>query len=532
MAKKKILISDKLAQAGVDILNNVSDFEVDVKLGMSPEELSSVIGEYDAIVIRSGTKLTKDILQNAHKLKAIGRAGVGLDNVDIKEATKCGIIVMNAPSGNSIATCEQTFALMLALARNTSKADQSLREGKWERSKLKGTELYGKKLGVIGLGRVGREVAKRALGFEMKVSAFDPFISEDLARKLDIEIVELDELLKNSDYITIHTPLSENTKDLISDKEFEMMKPSARILNCARGGIINEDSLYKALSENKIAGGALDVYTQEPMDKNSPLLKLGNIVLTPHLGASTKEAQLNVAVEIAECIRDSVQGKSLRNAVNFPSLDPETFKVLSPYIGLAEKLGLISAKLIEGRIKKATLVYTGEITSFKLVPVTSACAKGLLTSVVEESVNFINSLDLVKERGIGIEERKSSESTEFINSVGIKVESDKGGLFIEGTLFADLYPRIVKIDDFYVEVTPSEYMAFIRNKDKAGVIGKLGSMLGKHGINIASMSFGRQKKGADALTILTVDNPFTDEVEREILADSDFSSVKFLKLQQ
>ncbi len=526
----KVLVSDKLAEEGINILKNTKDFQVDVNTGLKPEELSSVIGEYDAIVVRSKTKLTRDILQNAKKMKAIGRAGVGLDNVDLEEATKRGIIVMNAPSGNSISTCEQAFALMLALSRNTPKADSSTKEGKWERSKFKGTELYGKTLGIIGLGRIGREVAKRAVAFGMEVVSYDPFISEDLARKLDVEIVGLQQLLKQSDYITVHTPLTKETENLISDKEFDLVKPSVRIINCARGGIINEESLYKALSENKIASAALDVYRQEPPSPDNPLLKLDNIVLTPHLGASTKEAQVNVAVEIAECIRDVLLKKALRNAVNFPSLEPEVMEFLSPYIGLAEKLGVIASQLITGRVKEVEITYTGGINSFKLASVSSALIKGLLSPILEETVNFINSLSLAKERGIKVEEVKSSDSTDYVNSVSVELKSDKETQFLEGTLFANQYPRIVKINEFYLEVNPAEYMVFIYNKDKPGVIGKLGSILGRHSINIASMSFGRKQKGGQALTVLTVDNFLNEDVKKEILSDSDFTYLKFIKI--
>jgi len=526
----KILVSDKLAPQGIEILKKCGEFEVDVKIGLSPQELGEVISQYQAIVIRSGTKLTKEVLEKAHSLKVIGRAGVGLDNVDLATATKRGIIVMNSPLGNTISTCEQTFALMLALSRNIPQADLSVRKGAWERSKFKGTELYGKTLGIIGLGRIGREVAKRALSFGMKVLSYDPFISEEVAKSLEVSLGSLEELLQNSDYITIHTPLTEQTKNLISEREFSLMKPQARIINCARGGIIDESALYKALKEKKIAGAALDVYEKEPPPKDSPLFELDNIVLSPHLGASTEEAQVNVAVEIAECVRDALLGKALKNAVNFPSLEPEVLEVLSPYISLAEKMGKISSQLIEGRLKKVVINYFGEITSFKLTPLSSALVKGLLSSVLEDTVNFVNSLNLAKERGIGIEEIKSSQNSDYVNSIGFFLESDKENFFMEGTLFADQHPRIVRINDFYVEIAPSEYMVFITNKDKAGVIGKLGSILGKHNINIASMSFGRKEKGGEAITILTVDSPLSKEIVEEILKDEDFTSLKFIKV--
>ncbi|MCD6539495.1 MAG: phosphoglycerate dehydrogenase [Candidatus Omnitrophica bacterium] len=526
----KILISDKLAPQGIEILKKCREFEVDVKIGLSPQELGEVISQYQAIVIRSGTKLTKEVLEKAHSLKVIGRAGVGLDNVDLATATKRGIIVMNSPLGNTISTCEQTFALILALSRNIPQADFSVRRGLWERSKFKGTELYGKTLGIIGLGRIGREVAKRALSFGMRVLSYDPFISEEIAKSLEVSLSNLEGLLQNSDYITIHTPLTEQTKNLISEREFSLMKPQARIINCARGGIIDESALYKALKEKRIAGAALDVYEKEPPSKDSPLFELDNIVLSPHLGASTEEAQVNVAVEIAECVRDALLGKALKNAVNFPSLEPEVLEVLSPYISLAEKMGKISSQLIEGRLKKVVINYCGEITSFKLTPLSSALVRGLLSSVLEKTVNFVNSLSLAKERGVGIEEVKSSQKSDYVNSIGLFLESDKESFFMEGTLFADQHPRIVRINDFYVEIAPSKYMVFITNKDKAGVIGKLGSILGNHNINISSMSFGRKDKGGKAITILTVDSPLSKEIVEEILKDENFISLKFIKI--
>ncbi len=526
----KILVSDKLAEEGVEILKAEKDIQVDVKTGLTPEELSSIIGGYDAIVIRSQTKLTGDILSKAARLKAIGRAGVGLDNVDIESATKQGIIVMNAPSGNSISTCEQAFALMLAMSRNVALADKSVRAGKWERSKFKGTELYNKTLGVIGLGRIGREISKRALSFGMKVVSYDPFISEDVAKKLDIEIVELKKLLSEADYITVHTPLTEETRGLISDDEFSIMKPNARVINCARGGIISEKALYLALKDKKISFAALDVYEKEPPEKDNPLFRLDNIVLSPHLGASTKEAQINVAVEIAHCVKDVLKGRALKNAVNFPSLDPETFTALSPYISLAEKLGMVSSQLIEGRIKEVWISYAGDITSFKLIPVTSSLVKGVLSPILEGTVNFVNAFNLAKDRGIKIESTKSSEGTDYLNSIAVRIKSDKEEISLEGALFANHYPRIVKINGFYLEISPAKYMIFLSNRDKPGVIGKLGAMLGRRKINIATMSFGRKKEEGLAITALTIDTPLTGEIIEEILSDSDFSNVKFIKI--
>lgn len=526
----KILISDKLAREGIEVLKAVESFEVDIKVGLPPSVLESIIKDYDAIIIRSQTKLTADILQQARNLKVIGRAGVGLDNVDVGEATRRGIIVMNAPSGNTISTCEHTFALMLSLSRNIPSADRSLREGRWERAKFKGTELYGKTLGVIGLGRIGKEVAQRAQSFGMRVICYDPFISEEVARQKEVELVELDRLLKESDYITIHTPLTSETKNLISWREFSLMKPQARIINCARGGIINEEALAESLQKGRISGAALDVYTQEPPLPDSPLFSLPDTVFTPHLGASTEEAQINVAIEIAKCVRDALLGRGFRNAVNAPSLEPEIFEKLAPYISLGEKLGLVGSQLIKGRITQVIINYMGEITQYKLTPLTLAILKGILSPVLEETVNFVNSLGLARQRGIKLEEIKSTQESDYLNSLTLEIVSNEERLSLEGALFANQHPRLVRFNDYYLEAIPSGYMVFVFNIDRPGVIGRLGSILGKHSINIASMSFGRKSKGGEALTILNVDNPLTPEIIEEILSSQNIQGLKFIKV--
>ncbi|MDP8234475.1 MAG: phosphoglycerate dehydrogenase [Candidatus Saelkia tenebricola] len=524
----KVLISDNLAPEGIEILKDAG-LDVVVKTGLKPDELKEEIKSYDGIVIRSATKLTADIIKEADNLKIIGRAGVGLDNVDLDVATKKGIIVMNTPLGNTISTAEHTMTLMLALSRNVLKAHASMKEGKWERKKFMGIELYGKVLGIVGLGRIGREVAKRAMGFGMKVIAYDPYLSEDMAKKMEIESVEYEYLLKNSDYITFHVPMTDSTYHVLGEKEIGLLKSTARVINCSRGGVVDEDALYKALLDNKIAGAALDVYENEPL-KDSPLVKLDNIGLTPHLGASTEEAQVNVAIEIAEQVRDALGNKSIRNAVNLPSIDPEVLEAISPYLNLAEKLGSLLGQMIEGQVKNIEVKYSGEILSHNVNPVTSALLKGFLSPILMESVNYVNAQVIAKERGIKVEEIKSTEVKNFTNLIQVTVETSKGEKKVAGTLFSKENPRLVNVDGFYVEAIPEGCMLIIYNQDKPGVIGHIGTTLGKKGINISGMSFGRSIEGGDALTVLNIDSALDEEFIKKLLSSDYIKAIKPINL--
>lgn len=524
----KIIVSDKLSEEGVKILKDAG-FSVDCKYKLSPEELKKIIGDYQGIVIRSNTEVTREIIESAHNLKVIGRAGVGLDNVDIDAATKKGIIVMNAPGGNTISTCEHAFALMLSAARSIPFAHISVKDKKWDRSKFKGIELYSKVLGIIGFGRIGKEVAKRGISFGMEVLVYDPFVSQDIGERAGVKLVDLDELLKTADFITIHTPLTESTKNLISHPEFSLMKAKAVIVNCARGGIIDEEALYQALKEKKIAAAALDVYSNEP-PSDSKLLELDNIILTPHLGASTEEAQVNVAIEIAHCIKDALLGKAIRNAANYVQIEPDTYKIISPYFSLCEKMGKFISALVEGRIKEVKLFYLGEISVCKVDVIGAAFVKGIFSDKLEENVNYINALEIAKQRGIKLEQIKIREEQEYVNSVRVKIVTDKEEKILEGTLFANKEARFVKMDDVHIELAPSEYMLVINNQDKPGVIGFLGTVLGNHKINIAGMSLGRRSTQGLALTILNLDNPLNDAALKEIQANPNIVSLKFIKL--
>jgi len=524
----KVLVSDKLSKEGIKILES-SGFKVDCKYDLPKDELKKIIGEYQGILVRSSTKLTAEIIEHGHNLKVIGRAGVGVDNVDVEAASRKGIIVMNAPGGNTISTCEHAFALMLSVARNIPLAHISLKNKTWERSKFKGVELNSKTLGIIGLGRIGKEVAKRALAFGMEVLAYDPFITLDIADKLGITKVELVDLLNKSDFITIHTPLTEETEKLISDKEFAKMRPNAFIINCARGGIIDEDALYTALKDKKIAGAALDVFVKEP-PSNSKLLELDNIVLTPHLGASTEEAQLQVAIEVAYCVKDALLGKAIKNAVNYIQLDAETYKIIEPYFRLAEQMGKFISQLIEGGAKEIKISYLGEIASYNVDFLGAAFIKGFFAKQLDKDINYINALEIAKARGVKVEQVKIREEEEYVNSIRVKVVTDKQERSLEGTLFANKDSRFVKLDDVYLEVVPSKHMLVINNQDKPGVIGFLGTTLGENKVNIAGMSLGRQVSGRSALTILNLDSSLNDEISGLIKANPSILSLKVVSL--
>ncbi|MCM8797218.1 MAG: phosphoglycerate dehydrogenase [Candidatus Omnitrophica bacterium] len=525
----KILVSDPLSEEGLKILKEVKEFEVDVKTELKPNVLKEIIKDYDALIVRSATKVTKDVINSASRLRVIGRAGVGLDNVDLEAATQKGIIVMNTPAGNTISTAEHTFSMMLALSRNIPQANTSLKKGEWKRSKFMGVELHGKVLGIVGFGRIGSEVAKKALSFGMRILGYDPFLSQEVAQSLGAEIVDLEELLTSSDYITVHTPLTEETRHMISTPQFNLMKKGVRIINCARGGIINEAALVAAIKEGKVAGAAIDVFEQEPLPADSELLKLDNVITTPHLGASTEEAQVNVAVEVAEIVRDALLGRGIRNAANYPCLEAEVCKIMEPYVKLAEKLGSFGSQLAEGRLKELNITYGGEITTHDLTYLTMAIVKGVLYPIMQETVNFINSVTLAKERGIKINEVKSSKEEEFVNLIQLEVKTDKETRKILGTLSANKQPRIVKIDEYYLDLSPIGEMIFIRNWDKPGLIGSLGTLLGKHNINIAAMTFGRDKPGGKAISVLNVDSEVSTEIQDKIRNLENILTVKVIK---
>ncbi|MFB3897435.1 MAG: phosphoglycerate dehydrogenase [bacterium] len=525
----KILVSDPLSEQGVAILKKEPGFEVDFKPKMPKEELLACIGNYEALLVRSETKVTQDVIDAGKNLKIIGRAGVGLDNVDIEAASKRGIIVMNTPGGNTISTAEQTFSLLLALSRNIPQAVASLKAKKWDRKKYTGVEVYGKTLGILGLGRIGAEVAKRAQAFGMKVIAADPFISAERAQQLGVELVKKSEVIKRADYITVHAPLNAETKSMIGPEEFEYMKDGVRIINCARGGIVDEKSLYENLKSGKVAGAALDVYEKEP-PLDSPLIDLENCVTTPHLGASTEEAQINVAIEIAEQVIDALKGRTVRNAINVPAIEPEVLALIHPYLTLAEKLGSLQAQLAEGRIQEVRVHYCGEVCKYNTSPITVAIVKGILDPILNETVNYVNAPFLAKDRGMKVVESKSSEAEDFATLIAVTVKTETKESSAVGTLFGKSDPRIVRLDGFHIDAVPFGYMLILSNEDVPGIIGSVGATLGKYKINIAGLALGRKEKGGLAVTSLNVDETVPDDVLVEIRKLSHVLGAKLVKL--
>lgn len=526
----KILVSDKLANEGLEILRAVKEFTVDLKTGLKPEELKAIIKDYDALIVRSETKVTAEILEAADKLKVIGRAGVGLDNVDLVAATKKGVVAMNTPAGNTTSTAEHTMSLILALSRNIPQACATMKAGRWDRSKFGGVELYGKTLGIVGLGRIGATVASFAKSFGMKIYAFDPFLSKEVADKMGVKVVELETLIKESDYITVHIPKNEETTDLISDQEFAMMKKTVRVINCARGGIINEAALVKALEAKQIAGCALDVFDKEPLPADSPLLKFDNCITTPHLGASTSEAQINVAIEIAETVKNALLGHGIMNAANFPSLSGEAYKVLAPYIDLAERIGKFAGQLIHGRLSDIKVTYSGAVTEYKSAPLTLSLVKGLLLPILGETVNSINAIDVAQERGINVVEVQSNKKEEFVNLVNVEITTDKETFVVWGTLSANRQPRIVRVNQVYVEAIPNGHMLFINNNDKPGIVGAVGTILAENQVNIASITLGRQAAGQLAVSVVNVDSEISSAVIEKIKKMPNILFVKLIKV--
>ena len=529
----KVLVADRLEKDGLRVLQKERGLKVDVKLGLRPEELEEIIPSYDAVIVRSGTRLTKEMIEAGKNLKVIGRAGVGVDNVDLESATKRGVIVMNTPEGNTTATAEHTMAMMLALARKVPQAYVSLTKGKWQREEFMGTELQGKTLGIIGLGRIGREVARRASqGFGMKVLSYDPFITEESVKPLGIIFCDFKKILKEADFLTVHTPLTPETKHLIDREAFALMKRGVRIINCARGGIVDEKALLEAIRSGKVAGAALDVFEKEPPNRN-PLLKRPEVIATPHLGAATHEAQENVSVAVARQVIDALHNRAIRNAVNLPSLDPETYRALRPWIILAERIGLIHTQLFGGRLREVTIRFGGEVTRYPLASLTLAVLKGLLAPILgNNTVNFVNAPSLARERGITVNESKTTEAKDFSNFIEIEAAHNHEKNRIMGTLFGNQDPRIVKINEFLLDAEPTGYMLFITNEDRPGVVGTLGTILGRNNVNIAEMTLGRIKKKNKtmALTIINTDQDVPEKVLLEIKKLPPILDVKLVKL--
>lgn len=493
----KVLVSDNLAPVGAQILRDAG-LEVDIKTGMSPEELKKEIAQYDGLVIRSATKVTAEIIEAAEKLKVVGRAGIGLDNVDVPAASKRGIVVMNAPDGNATTAAEHALAMMMALTRNIPQATARLKAGGWDKKKFQGREVTGKTLGIIGIGRIGAIVANRAQGLHMKVIAYDPHMPKDLVDKLGVELVSFDDLCKRADYISVHVPLTKETRKLVSADAFRMMKKDAMFIDCARGGVVDEEALYEALRNKEIAGAALDVFEKEPTSlETTPLLGLDNFICTPHLGASTAEAQENVAVTIAEQMADYLLNNTVVNAVNVPSVSAEVLSKVRPYVSLAEMLGSFHMQIAKGSVEEVNIEFIGDLASMVTTPITVAFLKGLFTPILKDAVNFVNAPMIAKERGIRVTESKTAESDDFTNLLSIKVKTSEDENVLAGTVFGKKEPRLVRLNTFRLEALPDGPMLFVQNLDVPGVIGALGVTLGKEGVNISRMTVGREEGNGD-----------------------------------
>ena len=508
----KVLISDPIDQAGIDILSQVA--QVDVKTGLSPQELEAIIGDYDALMIRSGTTVTASMIEAAKRLRIIGRAGVGVDNVDVPAATKRGVLVVNSPEGNTIAAAEHALALMLSLSRHVAHAHASTMAGGWDRKTYVGNELYKKKLGVVGLGKIGSHVARVAKAMGMELLAYDPFISAERAQQLQVNLLSLAELFAQADYVTLHLPRTPETENLVNAELLRTMKPSARLVNCARGGIVDEAALAEAVETGVIAGAALDVFAKEPLAADSPLRAVKErLVLTPHLGASTAEAQENVAIDVAEQIRDVLLGLPARSAVNIPGLTPDVLEQLKPHLQLAETLGQLLSQLTGGAIDQLQVRLQGEFASHPAQPLVVAALKGMLSTALGDSINYVNATLEAKERGIHVLEVKDESARDFAGgSLQLSSRSSNGDHTVTGAVFADGELRITSVDEFPVTVNPSRHMLFTRHRDMPGIIGKLGSLLGQHNVNIASMQVGRRIVRGDAVMVLSVDDPIPSDL--------------------
>ncbi|MCX7910599.1 MAG: phosphoglycerate dehydrogenase [Endomicrobia bacterium] len=530
MKKYKILMTYKNTE-GLELLLNHPEIQVDIKPKPTQEELQNLIRDYEGLLIRSEVKVTKEIIESADKLKLIVRAGTGVDNVDINAANKKGIIVMNVPGGNTISACEHTIGLILAMVRNIPQAHNSLKSGRWEREKFVGNELQGKTLGLIGLGRIGSEVAKRMKAFDMRIIAYDPYVSEEYANQLGVELKSFEDLLKESDIISLHIPKTDSTKNLINKETISKMKDGVKIVNCARGGIINENDLYEALKSGKVSSAALDVFEKEPPDFSSSLFKMENVVFTPHLGASTEEAQVKIAQEVSLMIVDFFTKGVIKNAVNIPSIDFQMYEKLKPYIKLVEKIGLLQSHLILEAVKQIEIQYVGEIfNNINTYILTSAYVKSFLSRFVDIQLNFINSQIIAKERGISIKETKLREGKEYKEYITAKVETSKSTYTISGTLISDNNCRIIEINGMDADLEPEGNIIVVSNIDKPGIIGKIGTILGDNNINIAKMFVARKIPGGEALTFINVDSEITSQLISSLEQVSGINMVKFIKL--
>ncbi|MGE5507589.1 MAG: phosphoglycerate dehydrogenase [Chitinophagales bacterium] len=504
----KVLVADPISERGVARLQE-GGLKVDVRTGLPAADLLGCIGDYDGLIVRSQTKVTADLIAAAGRLKVVGRAGVGVDNVDVGAATARGIVVLNAPEGNTVSTAEHTWAMLMAVARSLPQACQSLKEGKWDRKSFLGVELQGKTLGVVGLGRVGSQVARRAQAFGMRVLAFDPYLSAERAEQAGVEVATVGQIVEEADFITVHTPLTAETKHLFGAAEFARMKDGVRLVNCARGGIFDEAALLAALEAGKVAGAALDVFSEEP-PTDFALVRHPRVIVTPHLAASTFEAQENVALDVAAEVVRFLRDEPVKNAVNLPSLPPELAGRVRPYLALAERVGRFAGQMLPGRIRRAEVLYQGGLAELPSAPLTAAAVKGLLDAILSEGVNMVNALYLAKERGIKLSEVREGEDG-YANLLRLQIVTEAGALSVAGSLFGAGEAHIVEIDGYQLNVAATGHLLVTRHVDRPGVVGKVGTLLGEAGVNIAGMQVGRKVPGGEAVMVLAVDEPVPPE---------------------
>jgi D-3-phosphoglycerate dehydrogenase len=532
-----VLVAETLANEGREILVREADIEIDERPALSAAELVREIGNYDALIMRSGTKVTADVIAAATRLKVIGRAGIGVDNIDVAAATRRGIVVMNTPGGNNVTTAEHTISLMLACARYIPQANASLRAGKWERSKFTGSEVTGKTLGVIGLGNIGRIVADRALGLQMKVIAFDPFVTAD-KKPMGVELASFDDVLARSDFVTLHVPLTSDTRNLIDAAAIARMKPGVRIINCARGGIVDEAALAEAVKSGHVAGAALDVFAEEPPPPGSELVALPQVVATPHLGAATGEAQTNVAIAIAEQVVAFLKRGAITSAVNMPAITPEQRELLGPFLILGEKLGSLACQLSNvdrrsggGAPVSVAIEYRGDVAEYGTKTVTAAILRGLLVHILGDELNYVSAPVIARERGIDVSETISTHPADFRNRVGVRVSFSSGAKHeVAGAVFGRSTMRLVKLNDFFLEAVPDGYILMLYNRDVPGVVGKVGTLLGAHRVNIAGLELGRERIGGQAVSLFHVDDPVPESVLAELRKVPEIISAALIRL--
>ncbi|MFV0438656.1 MAG: phosphoglycerate dehydrogenase [Desulfopila sp.] len=526
----KVLVSDNLSQVGITVLEEAG-LKVDVKTGLAPDELKRIIGEYHGLVIRSATRVTADLLSAATKLKVVGRAGIGLDNVDLAAASEKGVVVMNAPDGNAVTTAEHAISMMLALSRNIPQATASMKAGRWEKKKFMGREVTGKTLGIVGIGRIGSIAANRAQGLKMKTIAYDPYLPKEMAEKMGIELVSLEDLARRSDYITVHVPKTKETANLLSTEFFAAMKPDGMFIDCARGGVCDEEALYLALKEKRIAGAALDVFASEPATaENCRLMELDSFICTPHLGASTSEAQDNVATIIGRQISDFLLHGSVTNAVNVPSVTGDVLSQVGPYMTLGEMLGSMQMQLSRGGIEEVSVEYSGVLAEMNTSPITVAFLKGMFAPILKDAVNYVNAPIVARDRGIRVVESRTDKAGDFTNTLTATVKTNEGENVLVGTVFGRHEPRLVRLNGFRLEALPSGPMLLVVNRDVPGVIGNLGTTLGNSGVNISRMTVGREETNNQNIILLSTDQLISRELLTEVQALDNIDAAQVLDL--